>query len=363
MESFPTINISDVNDYDVTYEQIKTRDDIDLIDLRSPAEYADGHIPGALSIPLFTDEERSLIGTEYKKLGPLRARFTAMEIVSPKIPAILKEIQMVLNSCRTPVVYCWRGGMRSQSVVLLAGLAGLQISRLAGGYRGYRQSILEMLPTMVPQTAVVIHGKTGTGKTILLDKLKEKQYPVIDLEAIANHKGSIFGCYGLGEPHNQKIFDSLFFEELHGIQSSSYFLVEAEGSRIGKVGIPDYLWQSPKQTINIMIHRSMKYRVDCIYHDYVKDLQSQPWFQQTTAGILAKLSKRIGDPFIVQKLNRAFEQEDYPTLIQLLCEEYYDDRYEYKEAQYEGVSHHIESDDDEVVIAEIEKILRDNELS
>ena len=145
------------------------------VDVRAPIEHHEAAIPGSVNIPLFTDEERKEIGTLYKQAGEEPAKWRAMEIVSPKLPKLLKEIKDLKNSGAEPVIHCWRGGMRSKSVASFLDYAGVSSVRLSGGYKAYREFILEQIPLLLPEKAVVLHGMTGTGKTDLLKELQYKE--------------------------------------------------------------------------------------------------------------------------------------------------------------------------------------------
>ncbi|MDP4171532.1 MAG: tRNA 2-selenouridine(34) synthase MnmH, partial [Bacillota bacterium] len=193
---------------DITVEDLFNTENPVIIDVRAPIEYKDGSIPGSINIPLFTDEERHIIGIIYKNEGQASAKWRAMELVSPKLPGLLKEIKE-LSEGKIPVIHCWRGGMRSQAVMTFLEFSGIRAKRLAGGYKAYRQYILQQIPSMLPEKAVVIHGMTGVGKTEILKILNNQGYPVLDLEGMAGHRGSIFGSIGIGEGNNQKTFDSL----------------------------------------------------------------------------------------------------------------------------------------------------------
>ncbi len=355
MESLLQLDVAELAN-GITYGQIQEMKQVQLFDLRSPIEFANSHIPGAVNLPLFSDEERSVIGTLYKKEGEASARWKAMEVVAPKLPAIMEILRSSQQSENKPVIYCWRGGMRSKSVAFFAGLSGLAVARLEGGFRAYRQWILSELPTLLPENSFVLHGKTGVGKTELLHLLQSDGEPVLDLEGAANHKGSIFGSYGTGEPHNQKTFDSLLFQQLTYIKERPYFLVEAESKRIGKVAIPDVILENRTSAVQIMIHRSMEDRVERTYSEYVLQLETEPWFNEKTAEIIGKLSRRIPTEQAA-RLKRSFAEEDYRQLIRILFEFYYDPRYGHKESEYQGQFFHVYGDDNKQVISEIKTII------
>ncbi len=343
---------------EINVDQLLALKDAVPIDVRSPSEYADSNIPGAVNVPLFTNEERAMIGTIYKREGSDMAKWRAMEIVSPKLPSILGQIKALIDEGKQPVVYCWRGGMRSKSVATFLSFAGISTPRLVGGYRAYRQYILEEIPGLIPPRAITIHGMTGVGKTEVLKKLKEKGMPVIDLEAAACHRGSIFGSFGLFEGHNQKTFDSLLFQTLREIKDSPFFLVEAESKRVGKVVQPDELLDKKHQGFNINLQASLSSRIERIDREYVKPYQHEHWFHDKVMERLAFIYKRIKDSDIIAALNEAARNQNYKLVIRILLEDYYDSRYAHKQLDYEGAFHHIEAEDTDMAVEEILKFLK-----
>jgi tRNA 2-selenouridine synthase len=306
------------------------------IDVRSPIEFQDGHIPGAVNIPLFTNEERALIGTIYKIAGKQQAQWKSMEIVSPKIPEMLSKIKKYQAQGQKPLLYCWRGGSRSGSVSTFAELAGLETSRLFGGYRAYREWVLEELNEQLVQgkTPVILHGMTGIGKTMILHQLAT-DYPTVDLEHMANHRGSIFGEIGLSEPHNQKMFDSLFLERLLSIKDESYMIMEAESRRIGKVGLPDFFMEWRTHGIHFLLKAPLPYRVNTIMKEYVWPNIGQAWFQPKVADVFQHIKKRLKPEDQIRGL-QFVKDEDYEQFIELMLVKYYDSRYQFHDSDYTG---------------------------
>ena len=148
---------------DITVEQLLSSSEYIPVDVRSPIEFEEANIPGALNIPLFSDEERAEIGIIYKNEGKEAAKWRAMEMVAPKLPNLLNQIKGLKRTGKEPVVHCWRGGDRSKSVATFLELSGIPATRLSGGYRSFREYILEKIPQLLPEKAVVLHGLTGTG--------------------------------------------------------------------------------------------------------------------------------------------------------------------------------------------------------
>ncbi|MEH7075362.1 tRNA 2-selenouridine(34) synthase MnmH [Neobacillus drentensis] len=307
-----------------------------IIDIRSPIEFKDGAIPGAINVPLFTDEERQIIGTIYKQEGQAIAKWKAMEMVSPKIPVLLQTIKNYVSNDTELIIHCWRGGMRSKAVVTFLEFAGIYAWRLEGGYKAYRHYILEQLPTMLPKKAVVLHGLTGVGKTEVLKILKTRGYPILDLEEMAGHRGSIFGTIGLGDGHNQKTFDSLLFKGLQEISEAEYFLVEAESKRIGKAVQMEELMDKKMRGININLNTPIEQRVKHLVSEYVYPYKDEPWYIEQISGGIEKVLRRIKAIDTRNSLIKTLTDRNYPEMIRILLEDYYDPRYDHAKQEYEG---------------------------
>lgn len=311
------------------------------IDVRSPGEFKENHIPNAHNIPIFTDEERAEVGTIYKQKGQAAAKWRSMEIVSPKLPQILGKMKEIEDSGKQPLLYCARGGMRSQSISQFATLSGLHIHRLEGGYRAYREFIVQKIPSLLPEKAIVLFGLTGTGKTEILHALKEKGYPVLDLEEYANHRGSVFGAVSGQAPHNQKMFDALLFEGLQKIAGHNYFFMEGESKRIGHAVQPPELYEKKEKGIHIHIVCSLEKRIERIYEQYVEDNDA---FWERVGEALNKILKRIKQQDIQTELLQHLEKRNYKEIIRLLIIHYYDPRYDNKISESLSTPFEVESD-------------------
>ena len=323
--------IDDIKLTDLLSKQEKS--DHTLVDVRSPKEFNEATIPGSINIPIFTTEERAEIGTLYKQVSQEAAKNRGLEIFSEKLPTFIKEFKKV----NTPItVFCWRGGMRSKTVATVLDLMDIHVTRLHGGIKAYRQWVVaELDKEIFKPDFYVLNGHTGSGKTIMLDKLAEKGYPIIDLEKMANHRGSIFGQIGL-EPNNQKKFESLLVKAMNQYAEEPFVFIEGESKRIGKVTLPDFFYNKKEDSTQLFIDLPFEQRIDIIldeYHPYDNPDLFIRAFNLIKKHIHTPIAKEIGD---------ALQLSDFYTAIKLLLEYYYDPRYDhhvdkYKESQITSI--------------------------
>ncbi|UII54321.1 tRNA 2-selenouridine(34) synthase MnmH [Cytobacillus spongiae] len=338
---------------DITVEQYIELTRPIIVDVRSPIEFEEGAIPNAVNIPLFTNEERTEIGTIYKKESAAEAKWKAMEIVSPKIPSILNEIKLLMNSGFQPVIQCWRGGMRSGAVAQFLEFAGIPSLRLQGGYRAYRQYILKQIPQLLPEHAIILHGMTGVGKTEILNELSKQGYPVINIEQLASHRGSVFGDIGINQGRTQKDFDAWLYHELKNLKDSPYFIMEAESKRIGRVVQPEALLQIKLRGVHIDVTADLTQRVKRIYREYVFPYENETWFLPKVEEGLSVIEKRMKDKAIVEELKKAANEKNYKVIIEKLLTHYYDPRYDHKTLEYKGSFISIQSNELNQAVAEV----------
>lgn len=305
--------------------------DYEMIDVRSPGEYRKGTIPGAVNVPLFDDEERALIGTLYKKAGTAEAKKRGIEVAAGKLADLYRQIGDVEQRGRNMVVFCARGGMRSGSLVQLLSALGHRVHQLEGGYKKYRRYVLDNLEGLIgSKQVVVIHGNTGTGKTRLLGMLQCKGFPSVDLEAMANSRGSIFGTVGLGRPRYQGAFESLVFDRLRAIEEE-YIIVESESPRIGKIYLPGRLVENMAEGIHILVECPLELRVKRIVDEYI-GMEQGDVLKEIEASIM-KLKKELGEKRI-NSLLALLETKNYGQIVRILLKEHYDPRYDYSEKKY-----------------------------
>lgn len=298
-----------------------------MIDVRSPGEFESETIPGALNIPVFTDEEREFIGTTYVQESIDKAKQLGVEAAAKKLPQIYEQISKLDKEYNNLIFFCARGGFRSLTVSSLFRAIGINAIRLDGGYKGYRKYINENLPNLVEEVKfVVLYGNTGSGKTEILKHLREMGMEVLDLEGCANHRGSLLGGVGLGHPNTQKMFESLIYETLKNRKSNVIF-TEGESKRIGRVIMPEYLFKAIKSGENININTPMYIRVDNILKDYVSETDDE------LIKALSRLKEHIGERN-VDRFTEMIKVHDYKPVIEELMIKYYDPMYEYKNREY-----------------------------
>lgn len=302
-----------------------------IVDVRTPKEFDEFCIPGAVNVPLFSNEERIQVGTTYKQVSQDAAKSLGLRLVSAKLPELYERIYKLHKRTGTGVVvHCWRGGMRSRTVVSLLNSLGIPSLQLEGGIRSFRKLIVHQLEKYGKSLPpfVVLEGLTGTRKTDILRKLETEGYPVLDLEGMAGHRGSLFGAIGLTQ-NSQKQFESLLWQKLQTLKEAPYLLIEAESKRIGSAILPDFILEGKQKGTRIHLTYPFQKRVHCLIKEYRPDQHSQEINEA-----VALIEKRI-HPKIKQDFVRAMEEQDYFRLISILLESYYDPRYRHASRQYD----------------------------
>lgn len=232
-----------------------------IIDVRTPKEFTHGHIPGAYNIPLFSNEERVDIGTTYVQQGKELAMRLGLKIIGPQMDHLVAQVKELADKTQsnTFIVHCWRGGMRSSSFAWLLNFFKYKVYLLEGGYKAYRAHTRSLFAQ--PRKMVIIGGPTGSGKTELLQQLAQDKNAVIDLEALAHHKGSVFGALGQKEQPTQEQFENNLARELQIISTDTPIWLEDESRRIGDLFIPDDFWNQMRAAPVIVVSRPHEQRI------------------------------------------------------------------------------------------------------
>ena len=259
-----------------------------LFDVRSPSEFANGHAPGAISLPLFSDGERAEIGTVYKQQSPAKAVRLGLKYAGLRMANLVAEVDARVKRDASPVeVYCWRGGQRSGSVAWLLGTAGYEVNRWEGGYKAYRGRVLESWGAQRPY--VVLAGLTGSGKTEVLRAMLELGAPVLDLEGLANHKGSAFGQIGeLPQPTNEQ-FENDGAVRLAELDGQPRIWIEDESRSIGRIWLQQSFFAHKKSAPVVLLERSLDERIERLVAAYGQASREE------LAETFVRISKRLGD--------------------------------------------------------------------
>jgi len=289
-----------------------------ILDVRSPAEFEKGHIPGAHCFPLFSDEERAQVGTLYTKSGREAAFFVGLDIVGPNMSKFVKQA-LRLAPHKQVLIHCWRGGMRSASMAWLLQSAGFDVKLLSGGYKSYRAYIREAFN--IPVKLLVLSGMTGCGKTEILLEMKKMGAQMIDLEGMANHKGSAFGHLGQKPQPSTEQYENNLASIWSSIDFSKPIWIEDESRNVGGVQIPESLYTSMTKSVVIRIDFPKSYRVKRLVAEYA-DIDDQ-----AIALSLQKIKDKLGNKN-VQELMLLLSEQQYSIFVDNILD-YYDESYDY----------------------------------
>ena len=294
-----------------------------LVDARSPAEFADATIPGAINVPVLDNEQRAVVGTLHKEKGSQAARRLGVELVAPKICAMVETVAKARGESRGPVVvFCWRGGMRSRALATFLDMAGIPARQLVGGYKAFRAHVRNFFLRAEWGRLLVLRGLTGVGKTRLLLRLEEEGYPVIDLEGLAGHRGSAFGGLGLPPQPTQKGFEARLWDKLRHIGPGAYALAEGESPNIGRLVLPPPVYQSLQEETTLWVNASLDGRVRNILADYPATDDLREAFIQPIQALKRRLGgERVAD--LLELLRRGA----WARLVRDLMVHYYDPLY------------------------------------
>ena len=291
-----------------------------IIDVRSPAEYAEDHIPGAISAPVLDDAERAQVGTMYKQVSAFEAKKIGAALVAKNISAHVDELFKDKPKAWQPLVYCWRGGKRSGAMAHILREIGWNAETLEGGYKAYRRWVVQQLEEL-PENLEwrVIHGPTGSGKSRLLGALKRAGAQVLDLEDLAAHRGSVLGNLPDRPQPSQKMFESLLLKELGGLDASRPVFVEGESKKIGEIQVPEALMARMRASPCVVLETALETRVDLLLDEYRHFLEDR----KTLEAQLDCLVGLHGRERIAQWKSIA----DWRELVARLLVEHYDPAY------------------------------------
>lgn len=329
---------------EITYERAQQLDSPAFIDVRSPGEYSQDHIPGSLNMPIFGDDEREEIGKIYHLLGRDKAITRGSEIVGGKLGEIVTSIGKLRD--REIVINCYRGGMRSKSLVALLLALDFDVYKLKDGYKGYRRYVVSRLNEIMFKPPVfVLHGLTGTGKTEIIRRIES----AIDLEELAGHRSSVFGGIGLKQ-NTQKFFESQLLERIDSLQYRDYVVMEGESRKIGNLHIPERIVHLIKSSAAILIKASIDRRVKIILDEYAGNMDPGD-----VIAIVKSLESRIGMKN-VNNLVALFEKGNLFEFTRLILEKYYDPLYRHSIREMRFIAE-VENVDTESACREVEGVI------
>lgn len=292
-----------------------------IIDVRTPLEYAEDHLPGAHNVPILSNEERVEIGTIYKQQGSQKARIRGMELTCGRFADMTREAAAHADG-RPILVYCWRGGLRSLSMAFLIESCGYPVVQLRGGYKAFRNQVTSYFEDFTPPAPlIVIHGMTGSGKTTFINGLDRGTWTVIDLEGLARHRGSAFGSMGLGDQPTQKRFDTMLWNALRHAPPDRPIILEGESQRIGRITLPGCFYDVMAASCKAWCKVSVDTRVARLTEEYAHQEYREP-----IAEALERIRKKLGGAQYAE-LKEMLEKWDIPGVARGLIEQYYDKLY------------------------------------
>lgn len=289
---------------------------VPLADVRTPAEFDHGHIPGAFNLPLFSNEERVKVGTTYKQVGREEAILLGFDLTGSKWSGFIRRALEIAPDKKISV-HCWRGGMRSGAMAWALNLYGFEVYLIEGGYKSYRKWVLEQFE--IPAKLRIIGGMTGSGKTKILHELTKKGEQVIDLENLAQHQGSSYGSMNKPGQPTQEQFENNFAEQLKTLDRRRVIWVEDESLTIGKIFIPNPFWHQMKEALLVNLVVSLEQRVRSLVQEYGK--LDKDFLIECTE----RIHKRLG-PLQTKQAVAAIRENRMEDFIRLVLV-YYDKTY------------------------------------
>ncbi len=302
-----------------------TASDYDMIiDVRSPAEFADDHLPGAVNLPVLDDDERAEIGTMYKKISPFAAKRAGAALIAGNIARHIGSTLKDTDRNFRPLVYCWRGGQRSGAMARVFSEIGWQTDLVDNGYKRYRKQVLDGLDTL-PQHLdfVVLRGRTGLAKTHILQAAQAKGAQVINLEALANHRGSLLGSEPNGEQPPQRLFESKLHAALCRLDAERPVFIEAESNKVGQIHIPAALWAAMRRAVSVVANTKIENRVAFLCRDYAHIIAEPARLDPLLDWVITRLGHDIVDGW-----RQLIAAGDWPGFVRAVLDDHYDPAYD-----------------------------------
>jgi len=288
-----------------------------VVDVRTPSEFAQGHIPGACNIPLFSDEERKVVGTAYKQENREAAMYAGLGFAGKKLVDLAREGTRCAGSNKALLLHCWRGGMRSHSMAWLFGTMGIRCHILEGGYKTYRRFVHDQFEKEL--SLVVVGGRTGSGKTRILYELQHMGEQIVDLEGLANHKGSAFGALGEEPQPTTEQFENNLGRVLMGLDSRRHVWIEDESRNVGKCVIPGPVFQRMRESRTLFLDIARESRASHLVDDYAAYPPGE------LVNCIQKISRKLGGD-LTREAIESVERSDFHRTAMITLH-YYDKAY------------------------------------
>lgn len=300
----------------------------DIIDVRAPSEFSEDHLPGSINLPVLNDAERAQVGTIYKQVSPFDARKVGAALVAANVARhIAGQLTDRAGGWR-PLVYCWRGGQRSGAMATILSQVGWRVARVEGGYKLWRNLVVRRVQEQgFPSPVLVLDGNTGSAKTAILNRLAARGHQVIDLEGLANHRGSLFGA--MGDQPSQKMFEGRLASAMEALDPSRPVLLEAESSRIGQLSLPRAVWHGIAQARRLTLEVPLEARAAYSASDYADIAQDKDRLHE----IIRKLAP-LHAADRIEAWHKLAEARDWKNLAEDLMRAHYDPRYAKHRARY-----------------------------
>jgi tRNA 2-selenouridine synthase len=295
-----------------------------IIDVRAPDEYAEDHIPGAINCPVLDNDERIRVGTLYKQVSPFEARKVGAALVARNIARHLETLFLDRPKSWRPIIYCWRGGQRSGSMTTIFRSVGWDARQLEGGYKSYRQWVVAELQTRPRQFHYrVLCGATGSAKTRILQAIGARGEQIIDLEALACHKGSVLGVLPNAPQPGQKLFETQLLDAMSSLDATRPVYVEAESRKIGRLQVPEAMLEGMRAGECFRIEAPLPARVDFLLRDYVYFLEDPDWLNRRLDAL-----KDLRGKETISRWQAQASDGNWRVLVGELLEAHYDPLYE-----------------------------------
>ena len=306
----------------VKFSDIQIHEFDDVTDVRSPLEFEDDRIPGSINLPVLYNAEREMIGTMYKQKSKFEAKKLGASIVSKNISDHLKDYLYNKNRDWLPLIYCWRGGQRSYALATILDQIGWKVEVVDGGYKSFRKHISEFLNRNIDRYyLILLTGNTGTAKTKVLNLIEKRNGQTIDLESLANHKGSVFGSQGQKQP-SQKLFETLIYDKLVNLKTNEPIFVEAESNKIGNLHIPKEFWKLMKSAPQIELSATVEKRAKFLVEEYSEITTDLDLLEKQITSLSTIAGQKVVESWLLMAKNKEFYE-----LVKQLMEKHYDPRY------------------------------------